>query len=121
MNYLERFRKLKKKMMSLFDEPTQITINGRQYYFKNTPPSDDSGPHVTFYVKVKKIRTIKKRKFWLFGPVLSMSQEEYENFDFAFETHKLITEMEKYDANEIKFAEELYWKKCQIKAGKLEI
>ena len=108
-------------MMSLFDEPTQITINGRQYYFKNTPPSDDSGPHVTFYVKVKKIRTIKKRKFWLFGPVLSTRQEEYEEFIFAFETFKLITEMEKYDANEIKFAEELYWKKCQIKAGKLEI
>ena len=50
-----------------------------------------------------------------------MRQEEYENFDFAFETHKLITELEKYDTSEIKFAEELYWKKCQIKAGKLEI
>lgn len=107
--------------MSFFEEPIPIKINGRQYYFKNFPPSDDSGPHVNFYVKVTRTRTIKKRKFWLFGPVLSMSQEEYENFDFAFETHKLINELEKYDVSEIKFSEELFWKRCLIEAGKLEI
>ncbi len=107
--------------MSLFDEPTPIKINGRQYYFKNCPPSDDSGPHVNFYVKVAKTRTLKKRKFWLFGPVISSIQKEYEEFDFVFQTNKLITELENYDANEIKFAEELFWKKCLIKAGRLEI
>ena len=107
--------------MSLLERPTPILINGRQYYFKNTPPSDESGPHVNFYVKVKKTKTIKKRKFWLFGPVLSISQEEFEELVFAFETFKLITEMERYDVREIKLAEELYWKKTQIKAGKLEL
>lgn len=107
--------------MSLFAEPTPIKINGRQYYFKNIPPSDYSGAHVNFYVKTKKLETVVKRKYWIFGPVLSSREEEIEVHEFAFETYKLITEMENYDVNSIKKAEELYWKKCQIKAGKLEI
>jgi hypothetical protein len=107
--------------MSMFSEPTPIKINGRQYYFKNIPPSDDSGACVHFYVKIKKTKTIKKRKFWFFGPVLSTIQKEFEELNFAFKTFQLITETERYDINDIKAAEELYWKKCLIKAGRLEV
>lgn len=109
--------------MSLISQHIPITINGRAYYFKNIAPTDDSGPRVFFYVKVKKKKTTTKRKYFfgLLGPVLWSKTEEIEELEFAFQTFKLITELENYNVDDIKNAEELYYKKCQIIEGRLTI
>lgn len=105
-------------------EKIPIKINGRQYYFENiiSHGEYDDYMYTQFYERGPdtKKRVVKK-KYWLFGPVISDELVDVQNYTPCFRTYKEISENTFFDIDAIKVAEEKYFKWKNIKMGNLEL
>jgi len=100
-----------------------IKINGRNYYFENVYGGECSEYSCTDFFERgpdTKQRVIKK-KYWLFGPVISDELVDVQNYNRCFTTYKQIGEDTYFDIDAIKTAEEKYFKWKNIKMGNLEL
>jgi hypothetical protein len=101
-----------------------IKINGRHYYFENIISGGEYVDycHTQFYERGPdtKKRVIKK-KYWLFGPVVSDELVDVQNYNMCFKTYREISEDVYFDVDAIKITEDKYFKWKNIKMGNLEL
>ena len=102
---------------------TPIKVNGRNYYFKNIFGGEYSSYyHTNFYIKGEPIKKrVVKKRYWLWGKVVSDEIVEVDNFILCFHTYEKIIDPILIDIKKIKLAEEKYYREFLVKFGKLEL
>jgi hypothetical protein len=100
-----------------------IKINGRQYYFHNVYGGEYNNYCCTdfFEREPDTKKRVVKRRYWLFGPIVSDELVDVKNYRRCFTTYREISEDSYFDIDAIKATEDKYFKWKNIKMGNLEL